>query len=171
MLEDEYARAIYELADEQNSIDTYSEYFLELKEVDEKDEFINFFNNPTIAKEKKKEVLKNTFKNFDKTFLNFLSVLIDNGRMYLIKKIGKRYSKMVLENKNIVKVKVFSATALSKKELEIIKSTLDKRYKDKTVEIKNIVDDGLIAGYRVVVNNEAIELNIKNSLEQLKKSL
>ena len=127
MLEDEYARAIYELADEQNSIDTYSEYFLELKEVDEKDEFINFFNNPTIAKKKKKEVLKNTFKNFDKTFLNFLSVLIDNGRMYLIKKIGKRYSKMVLENKNIVKVKVFSAVALSKKESPLKSSIIKLR--------------------------------------------
>ena len=171
MLENEYAEAIYELADENNNIDKYSEYFLALKEVDETEDFINFFNNPTIAKEKKKEVLKNTFKDFDKTFINFLNVLIDNGRMYLIKKIGKCYSKMVLEKKNIVKVKVFSANTLTKKEIEVLHTTLDKRYKGKKIEIKNLIDDKLIAGYRVVINNEAIELNTKNSLEQMKKSL
>lgn len=171
MLENEYAEAIYELADENGCIDNYSEYFLELKEVDETEEFVNFFTNPTIAKSKKKAVLKNTFKNFDKTFLNFLYVLVDNGRINLIKKIGKRYSKMVLENKNIVKVKVFSALALTKKEMDVLDTSLEMKYKGKQVEIKNVIDNNLIAGYRVVVNNEAIELNLKNSLDQMKKSL
>ena len=62
MVEEEYAKAIYELADDNNKIDEYSEYFLALKEVDETPDFISFFENPTISKENKKEVLKkNTF--------------------------------------------------------------------------------------------------------------
>ncbi len=171
MVEDEYAKAIYELADEKNKIDEYSECFLALKEVDETDDFISFFLNPTISKDEKKEVLKNTFKSFDKTFLNFLYVLVDNNRMNYLKKIGKRYSKMVLENKNIVKVRVYSANKLTKEELNTIKNGLKNRYKDREIEIKNKIDEELIAGYRVVVNNEAIDLSLKNSLEQLKKSL
>ena len=171
MIEDEYAKAIYELADDNNKIDEYSEYFLALKEVDETDDFKSFFENPTVSKEKKKEVLKNTFKKFDKTFMNFLFVLVDNNRTSYLKKIGKRYSKMVLENKNIVKVRVFSAKTLTKEELNKIKNGLKNRYKDQTIEIKNVIDEELIAGYRVVVNNEAIDMSLKNSLEQLKKSL
>ena len=57
------------------------------------------------------------------------------------------------------------------KELNKIKNGLKNRYKDQTIEIKNVIDEELIAGYRVVVNNEAIDMSLKNSLEQLKKSL
>ena len=171
MVEEEYAKAIYELADENNKIDEYSEYFIALKEVDETPDFINFFDNPTVSKEEKKEVIKKTFKSFDKNFLNFLFVLVDNNRMNYLKKIGKRYTKMVLENKNIIKVRVFSAKTLTKEELNKIKNGLKNRYKDNQIEIKNVIKPELIAGYRVVINNEAIDLSLKNSLDQLKKSL
>ena len=78
---------------------------------------------------------------------------------------------MVLENKNIIKVRVFSAKTLTKEELNKIKNGLKNRYKDNQIEIKNVIKPELIAGYRVVVNNEAIDLSLKNSLDQLKKSL
>ena len=53
---------------------------------------------------------------------------------------------------------------------EVIKA-LETRYKNKKIEAENIINPELIGGIRVLVNNESVDLSLKNSLSKLKESI
>ena len=99
MVENEYAKALYEIAQENQKEDKYREYFKALITIYFEDEdFKKLLNSPFIDKDEKKNVIKNTFgKVFDEDFLNFLYVVIDHNRAYKLVDIKDEY-------KNIEKI-------------------------------------------------------------------
>ena len=74
-------------------------------------------------------------------------------------------------NKNIVRIDIFSAEELSKKQMDNIVPALEAKYKGKELEIKNFVNPSLIGGIQVIANGESIDISLKSTLERLKESL
>ncbi len=166
----EYANAIYDLALEENKIDLYNEYFVTILETFT-DDFIKLLELPTLTKKEKKDIVRKVYKSIDKTFVDFLCVLVDNNRLLEFKAIGHQYRKLVRKNKNIVRIDVFSVKELSKKQLDTITSTLKTKFVDKELEVKNMVNPDLIGGIQIVYNGESIDMSLKSTLERLKESL
>jgi F-type H+-transporting ATPase subunit delta len=87
------------------------------------------------------------------------------------KDILGRLNKIInIENKRIV-AKVFSAKKLkeeSKKELTLF---IKKRYEAKEVVIMEILDEKLLGGMRVEVDDEIIDLTVKNKFKKLQEYL
>ena len=71
----EYAKAIFEIAEEEHKVDLFNEYFVSINTT-LNSEFIDLLKAPTIEKSKKKEIVKNVYKSIDNTFVNFLVVLV-----------------------------------------------------------------------------------------------
>ena len=169
MVENEYAKAIYELAIEEGKTKEFKEYFNALKET-LTDEFVTLLSSPSIIKDEKKTMVKNVYHSFDETFINFLYVLIDHNRFNKILDIKKIYDKLLLEYDNIVQVRLISATELTKAELAKYKMTLEEKY-GKTVEIKNKIKPELIGGIQVIVNDESLDASVIHALNMLKESI
>ena len=87
------------------------------------------------------------------------------------KDILERLDKIInVENEKIV-VKVLSAKKLkeeSKKELVFF---LKKRYAVKEVTLAEIIDEKLLGGIRLEVNDEIIDLTVKNKIKKLQEHL
>ncbi|MBR4495733.1 MAG: ATP synthase F1 subunit delta [Acholeplasmatales bacterium] len=173
MVENEYAKALYEIAQENKKEEQYRDYFRILMTLYFEDEdFKKLLNSPFIDKDEKKTFLKNTFgKVFDEDFLNFLYVVIDHNRAYKLVDIKDEYKKLVLNFSGIVRIYVKSARELSLKELKDIEISLKDRYPGKKLELRNEVDEALIGGIRITANDESIDLSLKSSLEKLKSAL
>ena len=173
MVESEYAKALYELAGENNKEELYRDYFRTLiKLLFESEDFKNLLDSPFVDKEEKKKVIKNTFeKCFDETFLHFLYVIIDKNRTGKLVGIKDEYKKLVLNSSGVKRIYVTSAKKLSDKELKNIEKSLEEKYSGKKIELRNEVDEALIGGIQITADDESIDLSAKNSLEKLKSAL
>ena len=86
MVEQEYAKALFELAQEAGKLELFVDYFTAVVETVKKD-FYKVLTSPVIENKEKKEIIKNVYHSFDKEFLNFLYVLIDHNRISRINTI------------------------------------------------------------------------------------
>ncbi len=166
----EYAKAIYEIAEEEKKVDLFNEYFVSINNT-LSDDFIALLKTPTIEKSEKRNIINKVYKSIDNTFRDFLIVLVDNDRIDMFKDIGHQYRKLVRLNKNIVRIDIFSAKELSKKQMDNIVPALEAKYEGKELEIKNFVNPSLIGGIQVIANGESIDISLKSTLERLKESL
>jgi|SRR3989344_2560152 len=87
------------------------------------------------------------------------------------KEILSQLRKIINKETRTVEANVLSAKALpakTKKELEHI---LTKRYSAKEIILNEELDPKLLGGFRVEVNNEVIDLTLKNKIAQLQNFL
>jgi len=172
MVSKEYAKAIFEIALENNKEENYLELLkMVLKTLDKNEDFKKILNSPFIPDEEKNNLLNNVFKDFDEDFIHFLFVLIKNHRFNIIVDIKDEYEKLYHENKNVVFVHVTSMEKLSKKQEDIIRKDLEKKYPDANLKIENEIDPNIIGGIKIVVNDESIDLSLRNYLSKLKESI
>ena len=100
MVESEYAKAVFDLAKEENKIEVFTQCFSAVIDTKTK-EFSDILVSPFIHKEEKKRILSKVYHSLDETFLHFLYVLIDHNRFDKVNDIYKEYEKLVLKDNNI----------------------------------------------------------------------
>ena len=166
----EYAKAIYEIAEEEHKVDLYNEYFVSINST-LTNEFIDLLKTPTIDKKEKVNIINKVYKSIDNTFRDFLVILVKNDRIEYFSQIGHQYRKLVRLNKNIVRIDIFSAKELTKAQMNGLVKTLETKYAGKELEIKNFVNPSLIGGIQIIANGESIDISLKSTLERLKESL
>lgn len=172
MVSKEYAKAIFEIALENKKEDKYLELLkMVLKTLDNNEDFKKILNSPFISDDEKNNLLNNVFKEIDEDFLHFLFVLIKNQRFNLIEEIKDEFEKLYHENKNVVFVHVTSMEKLSKKQEEVIRKDLEKKYPGANLKIENEIDPNIIGGIKIIVNDESIDLSLRNYLSKLKESI
>lgn len=171
MVANEYAKALYELAQENKKEVEFKKYFPYVLEILKDEDVYKVLTSPFIETNKKKDLIKNAFNVLDEIFLNFLYVLIDNNRFSIIDEIEECYNKHLLDENDIVQVNIVSAQKLNKSQLEHFTKSLEKKYEGKKLEIENIINPDLIGGIQIEANGESIDLSLRNSLIKLKESL
>ena len=171
MVEKEYARALYDLAQEENKLDLFSQSFVTVIETLKDKDFYNVITSPVIDVNEKKKIIGNVYKSLDLTFVNFLYVVIDHNRASILEAIYQEYSNLVLEVKNIIKIEIISAKELTKKQLEQLTNTLEVKYQGKKLEIENIINSELIGGIKIISNGESLDISLKSTIEKMKESL
>lgn len=79
--------------------------------------------------------------------------------------------KIVNSEHGVVSATVLSAHRLSENKEKDLVHFLKKRYSAKEVALASVLDETLLGGIRVEVNDEVIDLSIKNKIKQLKNYL
>lgn len=172
MVEYEYAKAIFELAVEEKKTELFLDYFNGIFDVTSSSmEFNKMLSSPLIEAEGKIEIIKNVFKGFDKTFLNFIILLVKNNRFDSLEKIKEEYNALLSDYNSILKVEVISSEKLTKERLNEISGSLKVRYPEKKLRIENTVNPKILYGLQVICNGESIDMSLKTRLAKLKDSL
>lgn len=171
MIANEYAKALYELAKEQKCINVFQEEFSYLKEAIKDLSFYNVLVSPFIQVKEKKLLIDKIFKGFNKTFINFIYVLLDNNRFYIINDISINFEELILKQNDIVPIKLISAYKLTNEQLKGFTKSLEKKYKGRNLKIDNIVNPSIIGGVQIEAEGQILDLSLSNSLNKLKESL
>ena len=109
-------------------------------------------------------------KDHEKILDNFVKVLAENNDLRLFEEISNEFHKLELAKKGIKQVEVVTAHPINKEnEHEIIKE-LNKLVKI-DFEIKKRVDESIIGGVVIKVDDQMLDASVKNNLEQLKKEI
>ena len=172
MVELEYAKALFELAEDEGITKTVKDEFKAVVKTSYGNEdFIKVMSSPFIQKSNKKELIKNIYGSFSNILIDFLYVLVDNDRFLLIKEIYNQFKKLILVDSNILRVLVKSTKELNANQISQIEEAIKERYSGKTIELKNVVDDGILGGIQIMIDDELFDLSIKSSLKRLKESI
>ena len=106
----------------------------------------------------------------DPLFVQFLSVLTENGRMQLLPDIAALYAQLRAQAEHVVKAKITSATALDETELAKLRAALAKRLGSE-VDVVTAVDPELIGGAVIDAGDVVIDGSIRNKLARLESAL
>lgn len=164
-----YADALYELAKDDSQLTIFKEQLIQVDGLmHENVAFYQLLTHPKIHKKEKKQSLEDVGKTFlEHTILNFLKLLIDKGRFQKLHEIVKEFERRYHEEHHIVIADVRSAKALSDDECAKIKAMMENKLA-KTVEMHCRVDETLIAGLRIKINDTVLDNSALHRMEQLK---
>jgi F-type H+-transporting ATPase subunit delta len=136
-----------------------SNYFNDIK---------NFLFASPITIDEKLNLLKNFTKNEE--ILKFIELILRKSKARSLFMIFYQMIKIFNDKNNIKDVKVFSVIEISKDQLEKIK-LLIKKYFSCDSNIDNIIDKSIIGGFVLELENNSLDLSIRNQLQYIERKV
>ena len=102
--------------------------------------------------------------------LNFLRMLIENGRLNVLPEIANQFNALKNARSGSSDAVVYSAFPIEGAALADLAATLEKRFGRK-LNVSVALEPELIGGVRVVVGDEVLDTSVKARLEQMKIAL
>ena len=137
----------------------------------ESTELVSVMENPAISINSKNEIIDSVFANqISDKIINFLKILIDKKRFYEIDQIIQCYKTEVDKINNIQQVEVVSAVELTDDRKERLTEKLKSKL-NKQVKVNWILDNDIIGGLIIKINDDVIDNSLKNKLETLSKNI
>ncbi len=168
-----YGDALFELALENDTVDTLYEEAMAVDEVFlGNDELIKLLNHPKIDKDNKIQIIEEIFKGkVSDDMTGFLTVIVRKDRYNDIDAIMKCFIDEVREYKKIGVAYVTSAIELSDKQ----KKDVEKRLLDTTqyevFDMNYTVDESVIGGMIIRIGDRVVDSTIKSKIEKMSREL
>ena len=172
LIQNTYANALFEISDISkitNAKNTCEE-LIGLKFIfAENKDYLKLLSSPACSKLEKHSLLDETFGNCLSDYtLNFLKLLVDNGRFDSINSIIDEYQRIYDANNGIMQVTAITATeldaSLSEKLVEKLNNVTGKK-----VTLTNVVDKSILGGIKLRYDNTEIDGTVKSKLDELKQ--
>ena len=127
-------------------------------------------DNPKVTRAQVLELIASVRQGLPEMALNFLRVLVENGRLQALPEIAAQFHVLVNQSRGSSDAVVHSAFALDTAALSDLTAVLEKRFGRKP-NLSVQTDESLIGGIRVVVGDEVLDTSVKARLEQMKAAL
>lgn len=168
IVSERYALSLYEIAAEEKKEKAYLDELTEVCGVFAREpDFLKVLQTPSIALEDKQKVLKSVFDGRIEPFLlNFLMLITEKGRVGLIRDMCQAYKEHYYFENGIVEVRAVTAKPLSDALTEKLKAKMSA-VTGKQVVLETSVDESLIGGIVVKINNEQFDTSLRTRLSEL----
>ena len=173
LIEGSYGDALFELALEQNELDSVAEQVDVLAQsFAENPELLKLLTHPKISKEEKISVIENIFKGrFSDDIVGFLVVITEKDRGAEIENILRYFQAKVREYKKIGVARVLSATELTKEQKKRVEKKLLQQTSYESFEVDYSVDASLIGGMVIRIGDRVVDSSIRTKLDTMAKNL
>jgi F-type H+-transporting ATPase subunit delta len=101
---------------------------------------------------------------------NFVSMLVENGRLSLMPEIANQFHALRNEQEGAADAEIVSAFELSPAQVSDLVATLERKFGRK-LNPSVTVDNSLIGGVRVVVGDEVLDTSVRAKLQQMHTAL
>ena len=168
-----YSLALYELANESNSLSKIEENSNALlKLISSSEDFNNLIKDPTVSRDSLAQIIKKISDNFslEALFKNFLSFLIIKRRFFYVQQILKNFNEICSEKRGELKAEIKSAKNLTQDEINKITQELSENFKSE-IKLNYTHDQSLIGGLVVQIGSTMIDTSIKKKLQQLETKM
>ncbi len=166
-----YAKALLELAMDQGVQDKVaSDMAYVAKICQEEKDFLNLLNSPIVNSDKKISIFKSLFVDFDNLTTMFIDLIAKNRREYMLGEIASSFNTQLKQIKGIVPVTIVSAKALNATTKEIILEKLKGSFTGQ-FEINEVIDESLIGGFIVQMDDKQIDASVSSQFKNLKQRL
>ena len=168
-----YADALVKIG--QDNVLSYDDILKNLESVkeicDSSNELACVLKNPAVSDDVKYSIIDEVFKkDINEKIIDFIKVLIEKKRFNEFNGIVEAYRDELDKINNIQRVSVTSAVPLNDDMKQRITDKLQKRLQ-KNILADWQIDNEIIGGLVVKINDDVIDSSLKNKLENLSKNL
>ncbi|QCI15712.1 F0F1 ATP synthase subunit delta [Buchnera aphidicola] len=165
-----YAKAIFETAVENNSIEEWKDLLIFISKISSYKKMKNFLSGSLSSKYLSKVFIEVSKDMVTKNSINFIKLLAENQRFKISKNILKKFLQLEACYKNIIVVELKSGSPLKDWQFKYIKEKLEQFFSRK---IKFVCkrDADIIDGIIVKINDTVFDLSVQNYLKQLSSVL
>jgi F-type H+-transporting ATPase subunit delta len=166
-----YARSLFEVAKEQDKLDTVREQLGQVADaLDASGDLRLFFFSPYFSTEEKKQGLDRAISGADPAVQNFLELLLEKHRMPALFRIRREFDRLWEAENQLLPVTITSAVALDEATVRSIGDAIGAQTGQR-IELTSKVDPDVLGGLVVRVGNSILDASIRNRLENLRRSV
>ena len=166
-----YAKSLIDLSLERNQLEIVYNDMQFLQYVTKSSgEFVNLLRSPVIAASKKQSIIDAITKGrISELTQLFIKLLVTKNRESDMPEIISAYIEQYNTIKNIHKVKLTTATAISDELKNAIVDKVKREANLENIEIEAKVDDKLIGGFILEFNNNLVDASVLRDLKDISK--
>ena len=166
-----YAKALFDLAREQGTLDQVEAEVRLLDEVlHATPELMDLLTNPAVSDSELAQLLKDSFGDMTTIVVNTLLVMVENDRAAEVRALPRYVRELINDYRGIAEGIVTSAYPLSATDLKDVELVFGQKL-GKTLQLKNVVDEEVIGGLRVQVGYTTYDDTIETKLTRLEREL
>jgi len=166
-----YAESLFDLAKEEHAIEVYQKDMQKVCDVFQDKTFIQFFSHVVIQDDVKMNILIKSFEHqVSEYVLNFLLLLVKKRRMKYILDICNQFQTLCYDYFDIKVGKLYTPYAIDSKDIEKVEKVIGVK-EGKKVKLHMVIDQTLIGGIKVEVDNHIYDDSLSYKLESLKQEL
>lgn len=168
-----YARSLMQLARENSLLeDIKSDMELILRAIDENNDLKIFLGSPLIKIEKKKSILNKIFEGkVNEMSMKFIHLVADQKREENLERIAQEFIRQYNQEHNIATVHLTTAKVLNDGLREEILNFIKAKYEFSKVELKEEVNEDLIGGLVIRIEDQQIDGSVRRKLQDIKQEL
>ncbi len=168
-----YASALYDLADESNSIDAVAADLEGLKTlVDDSDDFARFIKSPVLNREDQTKGIAAIAAKAGLTDISqkFLGLVASNRRLFALPDMIRSFQTILAARRGEMTAEITSAAELSAAQSQSLAASL-KAAVGSAVSVITKVDPSILGGLVVRVGSRMVDSSLKSKLQRLKLSM
>ena len=165
-----YSDAIFQIALQDNSLSEWGEFLNELSEIFKDRKIQKFFLDPKINNNDKVALISESDIESDDKKINFLRLVIEKNKLFLIDSIHDRYKKLIDLNNGVKRAEIITAFELTETQLNQINDKLSNITKTKVIG-NNVVDKSILGGFIAKFDDQMLDMSTKGKLSELKDKI
>ncbi len=164
-----YAQALLSIAQSKDKVDEISGITAGLLNLlKESDGLSTFLASPIANSDAKRGVLTQILgDDTNQQMKNFLMLLVDKNRIYLVKPILEEFQARVRELKQTVLAEVVSAVDLTDEQRETVRQKVLSMTDAQSVELESRVDPELIGGVIITIGSQVLDASLRGQLRRI----
>jgi|YelNatPaOPRAMG01_1025707.scaffolds.fasta_scaffold20658_4 F-type H+-transporting ATPase subunit delta len=168
-----YARALFSLAKSENKVDEYEKELELVTGLLETEKAIrSVLTLPVLPLKKRKEILEDIAENFNLTegMKRFLLLVLENGRMDLLRLIKEIFTELKEESLGIMRGVLYVPMEIEEEEVRKVEKAFSDLMNKKVI-LKVGIDPSLIGGAKVEFKGLVYDGSLKAQFQRLSKTL
>lgn len=168
-----YAKALVELAVEQQAVDRYGEELAMVNAVLDREELLRqLLESPTLAMDKKAAMLTDLAAALDLSagMRKFLGLVLSKDRLGYLPQIEDTYRRLADELSGVLRARITAAVELDATQQQAIGASLEKQT-GKKVALSVSVDPQLLGGIQAEIGGRLFDGSVRTQLKRIEESL
>ena len=166
-----YAKSLMDISLEQNALENVINDMYLIDQVCKKNkDFVNMVKQPIIKADKKGAIIKAIFSGkISQLTEKFILLLINKGREQYLDEIVTAFIAQYRHNKKIRMVKLTTAAPVGDTVVDVIKTKLQSKFPDSTINIETNINPELLGGFLLDLGSEQMDASVIRDLNDIKK--
>ena len=166
-----YAKAVFELAQESGSFDSWTSALEQAAAISQDSGFSALISDPRVERDRLADLLADLIGDvLPDGGRNLIQLLVQNDRLGALADIAAQYAELVARAKQSVNAEVITAMALTDEQQSALAAALESRLGLK-VNLEETVDAELIGGAIIKAGDLVIDGSAKGRIEKLTTAL
>jgi len=168
-----YAKALVELAVEQQAVDRYGEELATVNALLDREELLRqLLESPTLAMDKKAAMLEDlaALLGLSEGLRKFLGLVLSKDRLCYLPQIEETYRRLADDLSGVLRARVSAAVPLDAAQQQAIGASLEKQT-GKKVALSVSVDPQLIGGVQAEIGGRLFDGSVRTQLKRIEESL